>query len=43
MSHVQFDMELNIKPYCHQLYFESFNEQDFLYKLSGVIIHMGTG
>ena len=43
VSHVQFDMELDMKPYCHQLYFESYTEQDFLYKLSGVIIHMGSG
>ncbi|XP_028394240.1 ubiquitin carboxyl-terminal hydrolase 44-like [Dendronephthya gigantea] len=43
VSHVQFDMKLDMKPYCHELYFESYTDEDFVYKLSGVIIHMGTG
>ena len=43
VSHVHFDMELDMRPYCHQLHFHSYTEQDFLYQLSGVIIHMGTG
>jgi hypothetical protein len=43
VSHVQFDVQLDMKRYCHPLHFESYTDQDFLYKLSGVIIHMGTG
>ena len=41
--HVGFDMELDMKPYCHKSYFTSCSDEDFMYRLSGVIIHLGTG